>query len=352
MHPFFEPLSDREAMLLLTTLTVGTRDDTTLFRYMSEEAASRLQQKAEALFAIPSEKRVPFMVHEIKQALAYKGLRGVERVDPSWIIHKLKGESPRVIAAILITLPPQTVRSIIKRLPSALREKLPPKDEVKNIPKDLQNAVREIFEARFAPMPPVSAKGFYYRDVLQLERPEIQKLLRDLGLVELAQAFVSVGKNALAELCRRLPREHAEELVLAVRSASRVDSPDPKSAQRFLSKIVPNFSDTEEFFLKSGVWRLAKATLLEADNVRIGFKQRLPKEMGELFASYLEKAQEIEPLDETALKRIQDSVLLRIRDLSRKNVLGPRWKDLEMGFHNAPAPETSQSKVAPSPMDP
>ena len=27
MHPFFEPLSERDAMLLITTLTVGGRDE-------------------------------------------------------------------------------------------------------------------------------------------------------------------------------------------------------------------------------------------------------------------------------------------------------------------------------------
>ena len=49
-----------------------------------------------------------FMVHEIKQALRFKGLRGVERVDASWLLQGLRGESPRVVAAVLVSLPAPT----------------------------------------------------------------------------------------------------------------------------------------------------------------------------------------------------------------------------------------------------
>src|SRR5881296_1083498 len=98
MHPYFEPLDDRETMLLLTTLTVGGSAEVAVFAHLPEPSRSKVQQKAQALLAIPAEKRVSFMVHEIKEALQFKGLRGLERVDPSWILQGLKGESPRVVA--------------------------------------------------------------------------------------------------------------------------------------------------------------------------------------------------------------------------------------------------------------
>ncbi|MBI5508839.1 MAG: hypothetical protein HY903_08810 [Deltaproteobacteria bacterium] len=321
-------------MLLLTTLTVGGSAEVGIFDFLSAPARDRAKEKAQALLQIPSEKRVPFMVHEIREALSFKGLRGVERVDPSWILQAMKGENPRVVATILISLPAPSVRSILKRLPSGIRTKLPPKEEAKRIPIDLVRSVRQIFESRFHSMPAPTPNGFAFRDVIQLDRAEIYRLMRDLGLIELGQAFVAVGKMALAELCRRLPRDKAEELILAVRAASRADAPDVKSAQRFLSRIVPNFTDTEEFFQKSGLWRLAKASLLEPAEFRPGFKQRLPREAGQLYEQYLEKAAEMDTLTEDVLKGLQDSVLLRIQDLARRGVILPRWGEVQMIFHN------------------
>ena len=52
MHPFCEPLQDREATLLLTTLTVGGSDDVTIFQHLPPEARARLDEKAQALLGI------------------------------------------------------------------------------------------------------------------------------------------------------------------------------------------------------------------------------------------------------------------------------------------------------------
>ncbi len=333
MHPFFDPLDTRETMLLLTTLMAGS-EETTVFQHLPDEQRARLQQKADALLALPSEKRVPFMVHELKQTIGFRGLRGVEKVDPSWILHGLRGETARVVACVLVTLPPPTVRSVLKRLPPGIRKKLPPKSEIKQVPGELIEAVRQIFESRFHEMPEPSPKGFAYRDVVQLEKSDLFRLMRDLGLIELGQAFVAVGKMALAELCRRLPREKAEELILAVRSASLIDVPDIKNAQRFLSRVVVNFTDSEEFFQKAGLWRMSKASLIEDDAFREGFRQRLPREAGQLFFTYMEKAGEIEELSPEMLQRLQDSVLMRIRELSKQGVIENRWRDMQMLFHS------------------
>jgi hypothetical protein len=341
VHPFFEPLDGRETMLLLTTLMAGS-SETSVFAHLPSESQRRLSDKAQALLAIPSEKRVNFMVHEIKELLNQKGLRGVERVDTSWLLGGLKGESPRVVATVLVSLPTPTVRGIVEKLPAAIRQRMPTKDEMRRINPELVREVRQMFEARFHAMPAPSAKGFAFRDIIQLERQEIYRLMRDLGLVELGQAFVSVGKMALAELCRRLPRDKAEELILSVRSASQVDVPDLKSAQRFLSRVVVNFEDTEEFFQKAGLWRLAKGAIIEDQAFRSSFRQRLPREAGELFDTFLEKAGEMDGLTEEVLRRLQDSILARVRALARRGEINERWKSVEMSFHDAQAVKAAE----------
>ncbi len=335
MHPFFEPLDDREAMLLLTTLTVGGSEEIGLFQHLPQESRGRLEQKAQALLEIPTEKRVPFMVHEMKQALSTGANRGVERIDPTWILQGLKGESARVVACVLITLPTPTVRSVLKRLPPGIRQALPPKNEIKRVPLELVRAVREIFENRFDPMPRPTRKGFAFRDILQLERNDLFSLMRALGLVELSQAFVSVGPMALAEFCRRLPRDKAEELILAVRSASHTDLPDLKAAQRFLAKVVVDFRDTEELFQKSGMWRIARASLLEDESFASGMRQRLPKGPGELFVTFVKKVRESGEYDASMLQRLQDSILVRVVRLARDKAIDARWAEAEMSYFDA-----------------
>lgn len=337
MHPFFEPLDERETMLLLTTLTVGGSGETGIFDCLPAPSRDKLKTKAQALLAIPPEKRVTFMVHEIKQALSFKGLRGVEKVDASWLLQGLRGESPRVVAAVLVSLPPPTVRALVDKLPPGIRQRLPSKEEMKRVPLELVRSVRQMFESRFHAMPQPSGKGFAFRDVIQLEKADIYRLMRTLGLVELGQAFMSVGKMALAELCRRLPRESAEELIVAVRGASQVDLPDLKSAQRFLSRVVVNFSDAEEFFQKAGLWRLAKASLLEDQLFRDAFMQRLPREAGTLYEEYLGKAAEMGNVGEEVIRRLQDAILVHLRELGRRGEVEARWATVEMSFHDAAA---------------
>src|SRR5512142_36282 len=133
MHPFFETLDERDTMLLLTTLTVGGSEATAVFAGLAPERRTRLDAKAKALLAIPKEARVPFIVHEMKRLIDFQGLRGAERVDPSWLLHALKGETPRVVAAVLVSLPPPAVRGILERLPAAIRQRLPSKEEMKRV---------------------------------------------------------------------------------------------------------------------------------------------------------------------------------------------------------------------------
>ena len=158
--------------------------------------------------------------------------------------------------------------------------------------------------------------------------------MRELGLIELGQAFAAVGKIALAELCRRLPRKSAEELIMAVRSASRIDLPDLKTAQRFLSRVVVNFNDTDEFFQKAGLWRLTKCSLMEDEVFRGGFRQRLPREAGRLYDSFFEKTEDFGELDEGQLQRLQDSVLQSIHALSQRQEISSRWANVNYRFHD------------------
>lgn len=351
MHPFFAPLQEQELALLLITLTVGGSEQISLFAHLPPPQRAAVEQKAGALLAIAADKRIPLMVRELKDAWLRHGRRGVERMDPSWLVHGLRGEAPRTIAVILLALPAPVVRSVLRRLPPKVREALPPKAEIRRIHPALSDGVRMMFESRFVPMPERGADPFRLTDIIHLERPELFWLTRDLGLTELGQAFVSVGKMALLELCRRLPREHADELIYAVKTASPVDLPETKSAQRFLSRVVVNFENTEELLQKAGLWRLAKACMAEPDSFIRTLLQRLPRRAAHHLEGYRQKAQEFAEISPEVGARLQDGVLVRVVLLSRNGTIGAAWQQAPMGYHDPQAAaEAAAVATAPNAM--
>ena len=341
MHPFFEPLTHKESMLLLTTLTIGGSDDAQLFQLLPPDSAQRLQEKAQKLLEIPADKRIPFMVKEMKSALNTRGLVGLEMIDPSWLVHELKGESPRVVATILLTVPQPTVRSILRRLPEGIRNSLPPKAEIRQTPKSVVETLRQIFDSRFLPMPTKPSKEFSFSQIIHLDRKDLQKLLYNLGITELGQAFVSVGRQAMAELCRRLPRQQAEALVIETKKESQhALEAELRSAQRFLSRVAVNFENTDEFFHKAGIWRMAKSSLLESPQFRSQLIQRLPRDPGLLLKEYIDKALEMDDLTEEILQRFQDSLLLKVRELSQRGDISSEWGEVPYQFHDPSIPNS------------
>ncbi len=349
MHPFFDPLSQRDAMLLLTTLTIGGREETSLFEMLPPESKTELDQKAQALLSLDSDRRVSFMVNQIKEALATTGGRGLEAIDPSWLAYELAGESPRIIAAILVTLPAKTIKSVAKRLPKSLREQLPRKKEVETISPTILRALRQSFESRFAQMPnPPALKAFSFRDIIRFERTELALLMRTIGLIELGQAFVSVGKMALVDFCRRLPKEEQAELIEAVRRSDHMDEAERKSAQRFLSRVVGTFEDQEEFFHKAGLWRLAKSSLREDESFQLAMSQRLPRDPGMIYRRLLETAGDMDDLTEELISRFQDSILLEIPALVERGKLNPKWTQVPMSL-NEPDRVASSDEDNPPP---
>jgi len=334
VHPFFAPLSELDATLLLATLTVGGRESVDLFRHLPSDRAARLQEKAEALLAIPREKSVPFMVKELKEAVALRGLRGVELADPSWLLDRMRGERARTIAAILYDLPPSVVRSVLKRLPPGIRSALPARSELAAVSPVLLRAVRERYESRFHPMPRPSGGQLSFHTLIRIDRAHLNALMRYLGLVELGQAFVAVGKLALAELCRRLPPEQANELIQAVRTTPPADVPEVKTAQQFLAKVLGDFKDTDELFQHAGLWRFAKACLAEQESFRLAFCQRFPKSIGELFLGYCETAATIETLTDEATRNLQDSILLGVRDLAQRGLIDANLASMQLRLHD------------------
>jgi hypothetical protein len=351
MHPFFDVLDRYEVSLLLTALTVGGEQAIALFASLGEPLGPRVSERAQALLAMPEETRKPLMATELKSILGQEGqVTSLGWIDATWLLHALRGEPPRIVALILLGLESGPMNALLKRLPHSVRRQLPPKSELSAVDARLQSGVRQLFALRFAPMPEPSAGAMrdFEEIIYTLERDELYRLIRDLGLTELGQAFAVVEKMALLELCRRLGKAQAMELLAAVQHASQVDQPDAKTAQHFLGKIVANFDDVEEFLQKSGLWRLARASWQGPSFWLTAMTQRLPRQAGQTFGDLLNRAHEtLSEQEEEVRLRLRDAILLRVVQLAREGHIRPNWQESQVDFHDKAACQAVLNPKAP-----
>jgi flagellar motor switch protein FliG len=319
------PLDRRQQTLLLTALSFGGSAGRELLQFLPDEEAELLAEKAQKLDEIPKEKRVPVMVRELKQMMTFRALKGLEGVEPSWLSHGFKGESPRVVAIVLMHMPSSIVKQVVARLPDPVKEAMPSRDELKGVPMELLKLVRARFDAKFASMPlERDVTTLRFRDLVLLTAKELVTVIRHAGADEVACAFLAVGKRALAEFLQRIPPEDAEELLAAVKRADVKDQMELKPARVFLAKVLSSFNNTDELFQKAGLYRLARAISVEDVTFIRQISQRFPRAHGRLLGEYLDRAREL-GLDETQVRRLRDQLLDVVVNLSRRGKIEARY---------------------------
>jgi hypothetical protein len=341
------PLDRRQQTLLLTTLAFGGSQAAELWRLLPESEQRALAEKQQKLDEIPRDKRVPLMVRELKGLMGFRSVKGLDGVEPSWLAAGFKGESPRVIAAVLQYLPSSLTKQVIARLPEPVQRALPSREDMRGVPLEVIKLVRARFDAKFIAMPlEGELASLAFPDLVLLSAKELIVVVRGIGADEIACAFLAVGKRALAEFLSKLAPADGEELLAAVRRADVKDSMELKSAQAFLGKVLTAptaasktnpgmpvargntsgiaFANTDELFQKAGLYRLARALTLD-DPTRVRqVVQRFPRAHGRLLLDYLERVKERE-LDEQQLRRLRDQILDGVVNLSRRGKIDQRF---------------------------
>ncbi len=347
------PLDRRQQTLLLTTMAFAGSQAQDLWALLPDELADALQEKARRLDEVPREKRVPVIVRELKGLMAFRGMKGLDGVEPSWLAAGFKGESPRVIAVALMYLPSSLSKQIVQRLPEHVQRALPPRDELRDVPLEVVKLVRARFEKKFISMPPErELVELAFADVVLLNARELITLVRNVGADEIACAFLAVGKRALAEFLTKLSPADSEELIAAVRRADLKDGMELKSAQAFLGKVLTAgsspvrgapmprmsgnssgiaFANTDELFQKAGLYRLTRALSVEEPLAVQQLVQRFPRAHGRLLLEYLERVRE-RGVDEAQVRRLRDQILDVLVNLSRRGKIDPRYGGVPSRF--------------------
>lgn len=335
LAPLLHPLDRQQSALLLAILTFGGKENMELFEMLPEELAETLKAKSQKLLDIPTDKRVPLMLRELKRYMQYRHTRGIEGVDASWLAAGFRGEQPRVVAAALMHMPASLARQVAEKLPSELRAALPNRADLAKVPLPILKLVRARYDEKFASMPVLETelKVMGFREIVVLEGKELVSLTRALGIDELAHAFAAVGKRALAELLGRLPKGNAEELIAAVRRVEAENVEDLKVAQRFLSRVLDGFTHTEELFQKAGLYRMAKSLCFEDEDLVRQVCQRFPRAHGKLLLEYIQKAHELKeswPVEKAYA--MQDTILANVKELAGRGKIASKYLACEFKF--------------------
>ena len=364
----FYPLPPRLSMLLATIFTQGGPEDLHLLEHLPDDDAFILQEKAEQLMQLDGERRAAVVVREMRRQIQFAGLVGLEAIDPSWLLAAIRGEQPHTIGIILAQLSANARSRILQQLPTAVRARIPPRDELKNVRTEVMRVVRHKFESRFVtmPAPPGEPTNFYFKDIALLDARELVQLIRALGIEQLAAAFLTIGKRKLAELCHVLGRHAAEELIGAVKETDSRDAMAIDEANDFLSRILLGLDlvgaqsasgpAKEEFqrelFQKAGLFRLAMAIRAERPAFVQQLAQRIPRSHGRLLRNYVYRITENQDLDERKLRRLQDLVLYRVEKLAARGKVSPRFLKFVFcywGDEEEESPSADGTPAAPPP---
>lgn len=338
----FYGLSPRITVLLGTIFTQGGADDLYILDYLPDEDAYLAKDKAEKLLALDGQKRAAIIANEMRRQFQFRGVIGLDQVDASWLLAALRGEQPTTIGIVLAQLSASTRARVLAQIPPVVRAKVPTKDELKGTRLEIMRVIRQLFESRFAtmPVPPSEPTEFYFRDIVLLEGRELIHLIRAIGVEQLASAFLTVGRRKLAELCQKLGKDAAEELVATVKQTEARDAMDMNDANTFLQRMLLGIKLDEargvsideararfqrELFQKAGLLRLAHAIRAERPAFVQQLGQRLPRSHGRLLRTYVERMDEIAAFDDGRIRRLQDLILYRVEKLAARGKVNPRF---------------------------
>src|SRR5438132_1000542 len=117
----FYPLSPRLTVLLGTIFTQGGPEDLYITDFLNDEDAFLIKERAQALMELDGQKRAAIVAAELRRQFQFRGLLGLDQVDPTWILAALKGEQPVTIGIVLSQLSASTRARILSQLPVPVR---------------------------------------------------------------------------------------------------------------------------------------------------------------------------------------------------------------------------------------
>ena len=260
---------------------------TEILDYMSERDRPSCEELIIRFEAQPDRDLV--LEQLIRQLVASERFSSLAEVHPAWIMEFLKGEPPRVVGLILRSLPSNHVRYLLEHLPPMLRERIPNMVESFAVDPQVLAVIRRSFERNFLPMRvsrQVASPGFEH--LYFLKGSELNELIRDLGIFEMAIALSGMSRKALHMIYNRLDLKDAKRLKRRIDGLAGISTELYRQARFNLLEIEGRHEGSEKMLRAVGLAGLASAA---------------GSEYGEMISLLMQK---LEPADSYLLKRFID----------------------------------------------
>ena len=313
-------MNENETVHLETIVCLLLRENheeaTRLASYLGSKESETFRDLIESLQSLD-------VVARLKALAAREEFSGIASVHPAWLVEALKKESPRVIGVILRHLPSKHVRYLLDHLPKRLVLKLPKLVEAFFVPNDILNVIRRRFERHFVAMPSSSrVECFEFKHLIFLSIEELETLLRDLGLTEVALSLVGASLKIVKTVVNRFDTDDAKTIL--------------ERQRRFQGEESWLLKEARYSILESGESRLGADGFLTALGLQVLAKSFGPKEM---FFETLK--QKLSP-DRAAIlkrgiderrdgfhalqaKRRQECILKHVKDLCDRAKINQMW---------------------------
>jgi hypothetical protein len=286
------------------------------------ERADLFKKEIKKFDRFPKEVRLTIVLKLLGYLVQHVRNRNVEMVHPSWITESLRNENAQVTLGILNQFSADYRERVLDLLPLYTS---PVMDPLKSGSSDCSDVVFQIFCNRFAPMSAPWGEAELSVDTLYLLKEEdLVTLVNQLGVREIARAFVLAGNTALAAVVSRIPPQVQEDFLAGVKAAKTVAVERQKEAGRRLAPYASRPLD--EVMTKVGLIFLGEIYSKRKIETARKVAQRLPREMGIVILETIARPVEI-------LEGEENEVMETIHELTMNGKIDKNY--VETGFRSA-----------------
>ncbi len=264
-------------MLLLTAVTFGGANCVEAFDHLPDEEAELLKHRALELLQIPRDKRIPFLVQEIKRLVTARR-RQLASVDPARLAAVLGKERLALVEVVLRALPSQladSVRKEVRGQPVKLQREVRP---------DVLSIIRWKLEEAIRQSAPKGAGLFKFSDLITLQSRELLTIADRMGARALATAIAGLPDGDRDAFLAALPPDQ-RSLAQRASDAGKARKLTDEDARTVL-EMHHALKEPSMGMRSAGAQRLARAALAQSPDMAARLIERNPGEFGKLLVRW------------------------------------------------------------------
>ncbi len=278
MEQYFASLSKRQTMLLLTAVTFGGANCVEAFDHLPDEEGELLKHRAASLLQISRDKRIPFLVQEIKRLVTARR-RQLASVDPARLAAVLGKERLALVEVVLHALPSALADSVRKEVPG---EPLKLKREVRP---DVLSIIRWKLEEAIRQTAPKGAGSFKFSDLVTLQSRELLTIADRMGARALATAIAGLPDADREAFLGALPPDQ-RSLAQRASDAGKTRKLTEEDSRTVL-EMHNALNEPSNGMRSAGAQRLARAALAHGSAFAATLIQRNSGEFGKLLIRWI-----------------------------------------------------------------